>query len=84
MWRCAAETLYEVLGVAEDATTQDIKKAYRKVATKLHPDVNKAPDAKQQFMEVRSRLFSFQICTAGASLTTSALVCVCVSCCLTR
>ena len=31
---------YEVLGVAKDATTADIKKAYRTLARKYHPDVN--------------------------------------------
>jgi hypothetical protein len=37
-----AETLYETLGVAQDASERDIKKAYRQKALKLHPDVNKA------------------------------------------
>ena len=47
-----AMDLYEVLGVSKDATEADIKKAFRRRARELHPDVNKAPDAEDQFKEL--------------------------------
>ena len=47
-----AKDLYEVLGVSKDASDDEIKKAFRKKARTLHPDVNKAPDAEDQFKEL--------------------------------
>jgi len=43
---------YEVMGVARDATQDDIKRAYRKLARKYHPDVSEAENAEVRFKEV--------------------------------
>ena len=43
---------YRILGVERDATAADIKKAYRKLARRYHPDVSKEPDAAARMAEV--------------------------------
>lgn len=48
----AKRDYYEVLGIAKEATSEDVRKAFRKLAFEFHPDRNKAPDAEGKFKEV--------------------------------
>ncbi|MEA3353470.1 MAG: J domain-containing protein [Campylobacterota bacterium] len=49
-----AKSLYETLGVSENATASEIKKAYRTLAKKYHPDMNKTPEAEEKFKEINA------------------------------
>lgn len=51
---------YEVLGVSKDADDKTIKSAFRKLAKKYHPDVNKDADAPEKFKEAQAVLLCFK------------------------
>src|SRR4029450_298022 len=43
---------YATLGVTKNASQEEIQRAYRKLARKYHPDVNKTPDAEEKFKDI--------------------------------
>ena len=49
-----SKSLYETLGVSENASADEIKKAYRKLARKYHPDINKDESAVDKFKEINA------------------------------
>lgn len=55
----AARDYYDILGVSRNANKKEIKKAFFKLATKYHPDKNKAKDAEEKFREISQGIVWF-------------------------
>ena len=43
---------YQILGVSRDASKEELKRSYRRLARKYHPDVNRGPEAEAKFKEI--------------------------------
>ena len=51
-----AKNYYDILGISRDANTDQIKKAYRKLARQYHPDVSNETDAEERMQELMSHM----------------------------
>ncbi|MDD3342423.1 MAG: DnaJ domain-containing protein, partial [Sulfurospirillaceae bacterium] len=49
-----SKSLYDTLDVSQDASADEIKKAYRRLARKFHPDINKEAGAEEKFKEINA------------------------------
>lgn len=56
------KTYYQILGVSENAKEDEMKRAYKKMAMKVHPDRNRAPSATEAFKKVST---AYQILCDG-------------------
>ncbi len=49
-----SKSLYDTLDISQDASAEEIKKAYRRLARKYHPDINKDAGAEEKFKEINA------------------------------
>ena len=57
----ADKNYYDILGLDKNASPEDIKSAYRKLAKKYHPDINREDGAAEKFKEVNEDFSKFQL-----------------------
>ncbi len=70
--RIAAEETdyYKLLGISRDASNKEVKKAFRKLAIKYHPDKNPAPSAREEFEKIANgETFVLSFCSSYSSHT---------------
>lgn len=48
-----SHSYYDILGVTPEASEKDIRRAYRRLAKKFHPDVNNSPEAGSEFLRIK-------------------------------
>ena len=65
---------YQVMGIERDATQDQVKRAYRKLARKYHPDVSKEPDAEAGFKEVGEAYEVLKDCLLAVGLRETSMV----------
>lgn len=69
-------SLYETLEVSKNASADEIKKAYRRLARKYHPDINKEKGAEEKFKEINAAYEILSDEKNELSMTNTAILCL--------
>ena len=57
----ASKDYYSILGVSRNANEREVKRAFRKLAVKYHPDKNKEPDAEKKFRDIAEGIINVNL-----------------------